>query len=78
MKNVKRLITFILLIVMCLSSTISFAVSEKEQNAANQLNAYGILKGRDNGDLALESTITRAEIATLVLRVTAQEDVHER
>lgn len=75
MKNVKRLVTFILLIVMCLSSTISFAVSEKEQNAANQLNAYGILKGRDNGDLALESTITRAEIATLVLRVTAQEDV---
>ena len=74
MKKIKRIISCMLIMCLCFSS-LCFATTEAETKAANQLNALEILKGRDNGDLALGSTITRAEIATLVLRITSQEDV---
>lgn len=74
MKKLKRIISCMLIMCLCFSS-LCFATTEAETKAANQLNALEILKGRDNGDLALGSTITRAEIATLVLRITSQEDV---
>ena len=73
MKNIKRVIACILCI-LALCANVAVAATQAETNAANQLHAYEIYKGRDNGDLALDSTITRAEIATLVLRITAQEN----
>lgn len=72
MKFIKRIVCTFLVLSLCLSQ-VCYAATESEDAAAKQLSAYGILKGRDNGDLALESTITRAEIATLVLRITGQE-----
>ena len=78
MKILKRMLALTLAMTLSLSS-FAYAATDAEIAAANQLNALDILKGRDNGDgtidLALESTITRAEIATLVFRVTAQEGI---
>ena len=73
MKNIKRILACVLALALLISN-VCFAATEAETNAANQLHAYEIYKGRDGGDLALDSTITRAEIATLVLRITAQEN----
>ncbi|MCQ2978478.1 MAG: S-layer homology domain-containing protein [Clostridia bacterium] len=78
MKKIKRILSLVLAFMLALNVT-CYAATEAETSAANQLNAFGILKGRDNGgtvDLALGSTITRAEIATLVLRITGQEETN--
>ncbi len=67
----------IVLLGMCffiVMANSALAASEMETYAANQLKSINILKGRDDGNLELESNITRAEMATLILRVTLYEN----
>jgi len=68
-------VIFCLIMCFCFITSSVNATTEREKNAASQLNGVGIIKGRDNGDLALTSNITRAEMATLILRVTSQENI---
>ena len=71
MKNIKKIICMALILSLLISNV---AVAVTKEEAADQLHAMEIYQGRDGGDLALDSTITRAEIATLVLRITGQEN----
>lgn len=57
---------------LCLAASLSVpsAHAARPQSAADALAELGILQGRDEGGLALEAGITRAEAATVLYRIT--------
>ncbi len=77
--NLFKYITITVLVVM-ISVAIatnyisSMAASSKEDYAAKQLKEVDILRGDENGNLLLDAHITRAEMATLILRIMMYED----
>lgn len=78
-KNVKnRQLLVALAMVFLLSGFLSnsiVAVTPTESYAGNQLRTLGILKGYSDGDLHLANRITRSEVATMMVRVLAEEPV---
>lgn len=73
-----KILAMLLSSAMCLGSvSTAFAeeISQKDMEMANQLRGYGILQGDENNNLNLDKTITRAEMAVLVLRMLGYEDV---
>lgn len=51
------------------------AISDEHVYAGNQLKILGILKGYEDGSLRLENNITRAEVATMTVRILGYEDM---
>ncbi len=60
-----------MVIALCLTSQLAGAtiLPTAQIYAGNQLRTLGILKGSGNGSLQLENTITRAEVATIMVRI---------
>lgn len=59
----------ILLAMLIVFSMPVVAAPPEESYAGNQLRILGILKGRTDGNLYLDDGITRAEVATIMVRV---------
>lgn len=63
-----------MVLVIQLFSGAAFAATEDEVYAGNQLSILGLLKGYDDGSLKLDNNITRAEVATLTIRMLGYEN----
>lgn len=63
-----------LMIVLTVNHTFVYGVTSDEYFAGNQLKQIGILKGYTDGTLKLERSISRAEVATIMVRVRGYED----
>jgi len=75
MKNIKmKLMVLILMMVLTVNHTFVYAVTSDEYFAGNQLKQLGILKGYTDGTLKLEKPISRAEVATIMVRVRGYEN----
>lgn len=67
-------ITTVIMVLILLISSISFAGNTGDQEkAAKNLVALGLIEGYGDGSLGLEKNITRAEFATLVVRLICKE-----
>ena len=69
----KKIIYIYVLIVTILMSGINgvelFAATNDESYAGNQLQQLGVLTGYSDGSLGLDRNITRAEVATMMVRI---------
>ncbi|MBQ8003385.1 MAG: S-layer homology domain-containing protein, partial [Clostridia bacterium] len=83
MKNLRRIVSLVLALCMVLSFNVSFAQaaeytdvpdSHKYAEAINLLSGIGIITGYGNGTFRPEGTITRAEAATIMVRVLGLDD----
>lgn len=64
------------MLIFSILSMNSYASTPEEQKyAGEQLKTLGILKGYPDGTLGLDKNITRAEIATMVVRMKGYEGV---
>ena len=71
-----KLMAMMLMVVLSLNSTFIYAVTSDEYFAGNQLKQIGILKGYTDGTLKLEQSISRAEVATIMVRVRGYENTN--
>jgi len=70
LKKGLRLLCAVLACVMSVVSVnTAFAVSEVPKKAYEEMQALGIVKGDENGELNLEKEVTRAEFATMMVRL---------
>lgn len=77
MFKIKKIISITLIILITLSS-IGFAEDLKvQEKAAKRLITLDIVTGYEDGSLKLENNITRAEFATLVVRLIGRDDEAE-
>ncbi len=82
MKNLRRILSLVIALSMLLSFNVSssaatytdVADSHKYAEAINLLSGIGIIQGYGNGTFRPEGTITRAEAATIMVRVLALDD----
>ncbi len=74
MKHLKQIFSILLLIVLLGNLTVTAQKSQGEL-AAEELVTLGILAGDEEGNLLLGKTVTRAEMAVIVCRLLALEDV---
>ena len=58
-----------MLIMSSLNGTKLLAVTNDESYAGNQLQQLGVLNGYSDGSLGLDRNITRAEVATMMVRI---------
>ena len=65
----------ILLLLVWMSGGIFAATPTAQVYAGNQLRTLGILKGSGDGSLHLENNITRAEVATIMVRILTESPV---
>jgi len=66
--NLVRAVAVIMLLSVIFGGTVAYAASETE-TAAAYLVERGILAGDENGDLMLDKTLTRAELAVILTRL---------
>ncbi len=72
MKHLKKIGALILgMLLLC--QAVCFAEATPAELAAKELETYQILIGDESGDLKLEHTVTRAEMATIVCRLLGLE-----
>jgi hypothetical protein len=70
MKKLNKIVGVILALCLLTSlATVAFAAPATEDTAVSYFTSEGYLLGDENGNLNIDSTITRAEFATLVNRV---------
>ena len=83
MKNLRRLLSLIIVLSMLLSFNMSVSqaavfddvpYTHKYAEAINLLSGLGIITGYGNGDFKPEGTITRAEAATIIVRTLGLDD----
>lgn len=74
MKHFKQIFSIVLLIVLLGNFTV-FAQKSQGELAAEELVTLGILAGDEEGNLLLDKTVTRAEMAVIVCRLLALEDL---
>lgn len=80
MSKFVKLNRFIFLLIICLFfNSVVFAdgVTQEQIDIANSLTKMGYVKGYPDGDLKLESNITRAEFTVLALRLLDKEHLIE-
>ena len=67
----KKIISIILIIILCLNifAIYSFADSTNKDTAINTLVKMKIIIGDDDGNLMLDKNFTRAEFATVIVRL---------
>lgn len=72
----KKLIGICLSMILAFSlfSSAAIAATDEEVYAGNQLSVLGLLKGYSDGSLKLDNNITRAEVATLAIRMLGYEN----
>ncbi|MGE5474354.1 MAG: S-layer homology domain-containing protein [Ignavibacteriales bacterium] len=73
MKN--KILCFIVIFLFIFQTPIFAQVSNEQiqQQSANAMVKLGLLKGYENGNLGLERNITRAEFATVIIRMMGYE-----
>ncbi len=64
-----RWVWLLVVIVILMNGVGAIAATNDESYAGNQLQQLGILTGYSDGTLGLERNITRAEVATMMVRV---------
>lgn len=70
----KKIIALTMIFMISLNFlSLAHAIDEKELEAANRLVTLGIISGYGNGDLGLENQMTRAEFATVIVRLIGKE-----
>ncbi|MBR5218778.1 MAG: S-layer homology domain-containing protein [Clostridia bacterium] len=80
MKNLKKVLAFVIVFTMMLGLSVSASVfPDVDDNASYAeavtiLDSLGIMYGDDNGNFRPEDTITRAEVATVVVRALGLDD----
>ncbi|PKM95197.1 MAG: S-layer homology domain-containing protein [Firmicutes bacterium HGW-Firmicutes-1] len=74
MKRKIKVLLLTIVLAIQFSSIGLFAATEEEIYTGNQLSVLGILKGYSDGSLKLDSNITRAEVATLTVRILGYEN----
>ncbi len=83
MKNLKRTLCLIIALCIALSFNMSFvsaaeysdvSATHKYAEAINLLSGIGIIEGYGNGEFRPEGSITRAEAATIMVRVLGLDD----
>ncbi|HHW68087.1 MAG: hypothetical protein PWP07_535 [Epulopiscium sp.] len=67
-------IVFIIVLLSVVSLKPSFAATDAQIQAGNKLRTLKILAGYEDGSLRLDNNITRAEIATILVRVLGYEN----
>lgn len=67
-------IVVMILLITLFSATTSYAVTDDEYFAGNQLKQIGILKGYADGSLKLDQPIVRSEVATIMVRIRGYEN----
>lgn len=65
----------IVLLIFWTGGQISAATPTAQVYAGNQLRTLGVLKGSGDGSLHLENNITRAEVATIMVRILTESPV---
>lgn len=65
----KKIGVMVLILILAISSLAAATNVEQQTEAAKRLVAMGILTGYEDGSLKLENNITRAEFATLAVRL---------
>jgi len=73
MKLLKQFFLIILTVTLLGNITVS-AQKTSEELAAEELVSLSVLKGNEDGDLMLNQTVTRAEMAVIICRLLALED----
>lgn len=73
MKFLKQTFLIILTIIF-LGNIMVFAQKTPQELASEELVSLSILKGNEDGDLLLDKTVTRAEMAVVICRLLALED----
>lgn len=68
MKRVRNRIIGVLCLMLAVAPLASNAATEKQLYAGEQMKSLGILSGYEDGDLRLDNNITRAEIASIMVR----------
>mgnify|MGYP004528053515 CR=1 FL=1 len=63
----KRVLNLFLCLTIMTTAFISASASELTSSQLSELNEYGIFQGDENGDLNLDSNITRAEFCKVIL-----------
>lgn len=72
----KKLLMFIhVLVVIWLAAAPVSAATTTQIYAGNQLRTLGILQGSGDGSLQLDNNITRAEVATIMVRILTESPV---
>lgn len=74
----KRIVTYILVLTVCVSLFVMPAEATEEQHnqkAVSLLAGLNILRGDENGEYLLDKSVNRAEFATFVLRMLNLEDM---
>lgn len=69
-----KVIVLMLIIILSMNHTSIYAVTSDEYFAGNQLKQLGVLKGYPDGTLKLEKSISRSEVATIMVRVRGYEN----
>lgn len=72
--KLNTIIALVLLLTIGMQMSV-FAVTDEQNYAGNQLRILGILQGYPEGGLKLDQSITRAEVATLAVRILGYEGV---
>ncbi len=67
----KRVLSLVLALVLVLGMMPTFAASA---TGAEELKAYGFVSGGDNGDLMVNKTLTRGELAVILTDLYGQKD----
>ena len=79
MKNLKKVLAFVLAFTMVLGFAVSASVfPDVDENASYAeavtiLNGLDIMVGDENGNFKPEDTITRAEATAVIIRMTGSE-----
>lgn len=71
----KRLLT--LALAVCLAATslaVPASAADTNSSALQTIQALGIIKGDENGDLTLDSNVTRAQFVTMMARASSYKD----
>jgi uncharacterized protein YkwD len=69
-KKLRTILAALLLAVFCVNvSAVAYATSDAETAAADYLAEQGIYEGDENGNLNLDKTLTRAELAAILTRL---------
>ncbi|NLM13753.1 MAG: S-layer homology domain-containing protein [Epulopiscium sp.] len=67
-------IIFFMVVLFVVTLNPSFAATDAQIQAGNKLRTLKILSGYEDGSLRLDNNITRAEIATILVRVLGYEN----
>ncbi len=73
--NLKKIISVLLSAVLLLGCSIpALAETELPDKIVFDLESLGIVEGNENGDMELESPVTRAEFASMMVRLNQMQD----